>query len=91
MECRAPFVPVEMRQTGRRGAWNGARKEALTGADREPASSIEPAVANEKTTGLACKETANTEQTYYYRWRNEFDGLQVDQARQPKEFEPEDA
>jgi hypothetical protein len=68
-----------MRQTGTRGARNGAREEAFTGADREPASSIEAAVANEKETGPACKETAITEQTYY-RWRNEFDGLQVDQA-----------
>ena len=34
---------------------------------------IEGAVANGKTTGLACKEASITEQTYY-RWRKEFGG-----------------
>jgi hypothetical protein len=38
VECPANFVPVGMRQTGMRGAWNGTRKEAYAGADREPAS-----------------------------------------------------
>ena len=38
LECPANFVPVEMRQTGMRGAWNGTRKEAYTGADREAAA-----------------------------------------------------
>jgi len=47
-------------------------------------------VANGKTTGLACKEAAITEQTYY-RWRKEFGGLQVDQARRLKELEQENA
>ncbi len=41
---------------------------------------IEVAVANRKTTSLACKEAEITEQTYY-RWRKEYGGLQVDQAR----------
>jgi len=49
---------------------------------------IEVAVANGKTTALACKETEITEQTYY-RWRKEYGGLQVDQARQLKELEQE--
>jgi hypothetical protein len=51
---------------------------------------IEVAVANRKTTGLACKEAAITEQTYY-RWRKEFGGLRVDQARRPQELELENA
>jgi len=49
---------------------------------------IEVGVANGKTTGLACKEASITEQTYY-RWRKEFGGLQVDQARRLKELEQE--
>jgi putative transposase len=47
---------------------------------------IEVAVANWKTTALACKEGEITEQTYY-RWRKEYGGLQVDQARRLKELE----
>jgi putative transposase len=49
---------------------------------------IEVAVANGKTTALACKEAAIAEQTYY-RWRKEYGGLQVDQARRLKDLEQE--
>ena len=38
MECLAAFVPESMQQTGMRGALNGTRKEAYSGADREFAS-----------------------------------------------------
>ena len=51
---------------------------------------VEVAVANGKTTGQACKESSITEQSYY-RWRKEFGGLQVDQARRLKELEQENA
>ncbi len=47
---------------------------------------IEVAVANGKTTPVACRESGITEQTYY-RWRKEYGGLQVDQARRLKESE----
>jgi putative transposase len=49
---------------------------------------IEVAVANGKTTAVACKEAEITEQTYY-RWRKEYGGLQVDQARRLKGLEQE--
>ena len=49
---------------------------------------IEDAVANGKTTALACKEASITEQSYY-RWRREYGGLQVDQAKRLKELEQE--
>jgi putative transposase len=51
---------------------------------------IEVAVANGKTTAVACKEAEITEQPYY-RWRKEYGGLQVDQARRLKELEQENA
>src|ERR1017187_8673441 len=51
---------------------------------------IEVAVANGKTTPIACREGGITEQTYY-RWRKEYGGLQVDQARRLKELEQENA
>ncbi len=41
---------------------------------------IEVAVANGKTTAQACKEAGIVEQTYF-RWRKEYGGLQVDQAK----------
>ena len=51
---------------------------------------IEVAVANGKTTAQASKEALITEQTYY-RWRKEFGGLQVDQARRLKDLDQENA
>ena len=49
---------------------------------------IEVAIANGKTTALACKEAGIVEQTYF-RWRKEYGGLQVDQAKRLKELEQE--
>ena len=39
LECPASFVPVDVRETGMRGALHGTRKEAYARTDREPASS----------------------------------------------------
>ena len=50
----------------------------------------EVAVANGKTTPQACKEAGIVEQTYF-RWRKEYGGLQVDQARRLKELEQENS
>lgn len=41
---------------------------------------IEVGVPNGKTAVLPCKEALITEQAYY-RWRREYGGLQVDQAK----------
>lgn len=49
---------------------------------------IEVAVANGESTEHACREAGIVEQTYY-RWRKEYGGLQVDQARRLKELEQE--
>ena len=37
VECPALFVPVDVRETGMKGAWNGTRKEAYARTDSEPA------------------------------------------------------
>jgi putative transposase len=51
---------------------------------------VEVDIANGKTTGQSCKEELITEQTYY-RWRREYGGLQVDQAKRLKELESENS
>jgi transposase-like protein len=51
---------------------------------------IEVETANGKTTPQACKEAEITQQTYY-RWRKEFGGLKLDQAKRLKELERENA
>ena len=40
--------------------------------------------------GQVCKDLAVTENTYY-RWRREYGGMKVDQARRLKELEKENA
>jgi putative transposase len=49
---------------------------------------IEAEIANGKTTPQACRDAQITAQTYY-RWRKEFGGLKLDQAKRLKELEKE--
>jgi putative transposase len=51
---------------------------------------IEVAIANGKTTPASCREAGITEQTYY-RWRKEYGGLKIDQAKRMKDLERENA
>jgi transposase-like protein len=51
---------------------------------------IEVAIANGKTAPQACKEAEIHTQTYY-RWRKEYGGLKVEQAKRLKELEKENS
>ena len=51
---------------------------------------IEVEIANGKSTPQACKESEITVQTHY-RWRKEFGGLKMDQAKRMKDLERENA
>ena len=51
---------------------------------------IEVQTAQGKSLALACREAEISEQRYY-RWRKEYGGLQVDQARKMKDLERENA
>ena len=46
------------------------------------------AVANGKATPQACRDAGITDQSYY-RWRKEYGGLKLDQAKRLKELEKE--
>ena len=48
----------------------------------------EVGLANGETVGMVSRELGISEQTYY-RWRQEFGGMKVDQARRFKELEKE--
>ena len=50
---------------------------------------VEVAVANGKSTPQACKEAGIHTQTYY-RWRKEYGGLKVEQAKRMKELETQE-
>ena len=49
---------------------------------------VEVALAKGQTVANAVKQIGVTEQTYY-RWRNEYGGLSIDQARRLKQLEQE--
>jgi transposase-like protein len=49
---------------------------------------IEVQTTQGKSLALACKEAEISEQSYY-RWRKEYGGLQIDQARRMKDLERE--
>jgi len=51
---------------------------------------VEVGIANGNTTAQASKEASITEQSYY-RWRREYGGLQVDQAKRLRELEQENS
>ncbi len=51
---------------------------------------IEVLTAQDNSLALACKEAEISEQSSY-RWRKEFGGLPIDQARRMKELERENA
>lgn len=58
--------------------------EQILGKLRE----VEVALAKGETVGRAVKQIGVTEQTYY-RWRNEYGGLSIDQAKRLKQLEQE--
>jgi len=51
---------------------------------------IEVLMSQGKTIALACKEAGITEQTFY-RWRKEYGGLKLEQARKLKDQQKENA
>jgi putative transposase len=51
---------------------------------------IEVLVSQGKTVPMACKEAGIVDQTFY-RWRKEYDGLQVEQAKKLIELQKENA
>ncbi len=51
---------------------------------------IEVQLAQGRSLALACKEAGISEQSYY-RWRKEYGGVAVEQARRLKELERENA
>jgi putative transposase len=51
---------------------------------------VEVVIANGKTTPQACREAGISEQTFY-RWRKEYGGLKLDQAKRLKALEQENA
>ena len=62
------------------------KAEQIIGLLRE----AEVAISQGETTGVVCRRLGISEQSYY-RWRKEYGGLKVDQAKRLKELEKENA
>jgi transposase-like protein len=65
-----------------------ARKEPTAEQIVAMLRQIEVAVANNKPIPQTCREAEITEATYY-RWRKEYGGLKLEQAKRLKELEKE--
>ena len=89
MVCPARFVPVVIIGTVYKEL-DMAKKRHTPEQVVNLLRQVEVSIANGKTTGQTCKEALITEQTYY-RWRKEYGGLQVDQAKRLKELEQENS
>ena len=72
-----------------RGSWNGTRQEVSTGAGSEPVATdrSSPGEWQDDSAGMQAEILEQT----YFRWRKEYGGLQVDQAKRRKELEQENA
>ena len=51
---------------------------------------IEVLISQGKSTPIACRDAGISQQSYY-RWRKEYGGLELDQARRLKDLEKENA
>jgi putative transposase len=80
---------VEKRDTGQ-GELLARGKKCQAEQVVEPVAADRSCGSERKPTEQACREAGIVEQTYY-RWREEYGGLQVDQARRLKELGQENA
>lgn len=51
---------------------------------------IEVSISTGRSTQMACREAGISEQSYY-RWRKEYGGLKIEQAKRMKDLEKENA
>jgi putative transposase len=65
-------------------------EETRCGADRRHPASDRSRITQPQNLPQACKEAGITQQTYY-RWRKEYGGLKLEQARRLKELEKENS
>jgi Transposase len=82
-------VPVEERDIGQ-GEQMAPGKRISARAGGESASTDRSRDCEREGDSAGCKETGMVEQRYF-RWRKEYGGMQVDQAKRLKELEQENA
>src|ERR1035437_9330034 len=79
-----------MRENLVRRSWIMAGKKHTAEQIVATLRQIEVGIGNGRITPQACREAGITIQTFY-RWRKEYGGLKLDQARRMKELEKENS
>ena len=82
------FVPTEVRENLMEEDKTDANAEVQTGTDRNGAETDRGGHGEWEASLQACKEAGIHTQTYY-RWRKEYGGLKVEQAKRLKALEKE--
>ena len=79
-----------MRNRARTRSFGHAEEEVQCGADRGAVllRQIEVLISQGKAAPVACREAGISQQSYY-RWRKEYGGLELDQAKRMKDLERE--
>jgi putative transposase len=88
MTCLPILVPAEVRENLMEGVLDMPMQRYKPEQIVTVLRQVEVAVASGKTNPQACKEAGITVQTYY-RWRKEYGGLKIEQAKRMKELEKE--
>ena len=84
------FVPAEVRENLTRRTAGYAKQEVQSGTDRDVAAADRSGNRERKDHPASLQGSEITVQTYY-RWRKEYGGLKLDQAKRLKELEKENA
>jgi putative transposase len=88
LTCLAPFVPSELIEIGLERSLDMPKKRPTPEQIVTLLRQIEVATSQGKTVSIACREAGISDQSYY-RWRKEYGGLDLDQARRMKDLEKE--
>jgi putative transposase len=89
MTWLADFGPGWLRELTRtEGAWDGQTEELEPGADRRDAAADRGA---NRTRQEHCSKEAEISEQSYFRWRKEYGGVAVEQAKRLKDLERENA
>ena len=88
LTCMALFVPSELIEIGLERSLDMPKKRPTPEQIVTLLRQIEVATSQGKSVSIACREAGISDQSYY-RWRKEYGGLDLDQARRMKDLEKE--
>lgn len=88
LTCPVLFVPSELIEIGLERSLDMAKKRPTPEQIVTLLRQIEVATSQGKSVSIACREAGISGQSYY-RWRKEYGGLDLDQARRMKDLEKE--